>query len=100
MSLQVPTDADRALGHLEHLVDRLRSRGWLVEVAAQGDRWPTALVSNGELPGLNESVIAAPDHVGGDWFYYFGWGERIAPCTDPHGAVATLARVLAVHGDL
>ncbi|WP_157429822.1 hypothetical protein [Actinomadura oligospora] len=100
MSTRVTTDAERALGHLEHLVDRLRSRGWLVEVAAPGDRWPTALVSNGELPGLNESVIAAPDHSGGDWFYYFGWGERISPCAEPDRALATLARVLAVHTDL
>ncbi|MFC4905815.1 hypothetical protein [Actinomadura gamaensis] len=99
MSTQVMSDADRALGHLERLTDDLRSRGWLVEVSAHGDRWPTALVSNRELPGLNESVIAAPDRSGGDWCYYFGWGERIAPCSETDRAVSTLARVLAVRGD-
>ncbi|MQY03566.1 hypothetical protein [Actinomadura macrotermitis] len=104
MSTQVITDAEVALGHLERLTAELRSLGLLVEVAAPADRRPTALVANSELTGLNETVIAAPESspsagTGDGWAYYYGWGERIAPCTEPARAAALLGRVLATRRD-
>ncbi|WP_433327484.1 hypothetical protein [Spirillospora sp. CA-294931] len=98
MSSQVITDAETALGHLERLTDELRARGWRVEMAVPADRWPSALVANPELTGLNENVIAAPERSGSDgevWSYFYGWGERIAPCDEPSRAATLLARVLA-----
>ncbi len=48
---------------------------------------------------INESVIAAPEASGDAWSYCYGWGERIAPCTDPSGTAAALARVLTTRRD-
>ncbi|TDD86988.1 hypothetical protein E1293_08535 [Actinomadura darangshiensis] len=99
MSAQVITEAETALGHLERLTDVLRAGGWSVEVAAPADRRPTALVVNPSMRALQENVIAVRETSGSDWSYCYGWGERIAPCTDPSGAASTLGRVLAAHRD-
>ncbi|OLT30218.1 hypothetical protein BJF79_09975 [Actinomadura sp. CNU-125] len=93
------TEAEEALGHLEHLTDVLRSRGWTVEVSAHADRWPSALVANPAMPAMNESVIAVQEAHDRTWSYRYGWGERIAPCTDAEAAAAALVRVLAVKRD-
>ncbi|TDC78186.1 hypothetical protein [Actinomadura sp. 7K507] len=100
MSTQVISDAETALGHLERLTDELRSRGWTVEVAAHADRRPSALVANPAMRALNENVIAARERSDDGWSYFYGWGERIAPCADPSAAATALARVLAAHRDL
>lgn len=97
MATRMITEADTALGHLDRLTDALRSTGWAVEVAAPGDRLPSALVADPHMRRINESVIAAPE--GDVWSYFYGWGERIAPCTDPSGAATTLARVLTTRRD-
>ncbi|MEO3826136.1 hypothetical protein [Actinomadura sp. B10D3] len=95
MSAQVITDAETALGHLERLTDVLRADGWTVEVAAPEDRRPTAIVVNPRMRALHEHVIAVREESGDGWAYFYGWGEKIAPCTDPFGAAAALGRVLA-----
>ncbi|MBW8481299.1 hypothetical protein [Actinomadura parmotrematis] len=97
MLTQVMSDAEIALDHLERLTAELRSRGLLVEISAPGDRRPSALVANPELTGLNESVIAAREASG--WSFFYGWGERIAPCDEPSRAATLLGRVLAVRRD-
>ena len=43
---------------------------------------------------MDENVIAARDRSGDTWSYFHGWGERIAPCSDPAEAAAVLGRVL------
>ncbi|MGI5322841.1 hypothetical protein [Actinomadura nitritigenes] len=93
------TEADVALGHLERLTEELRSRGWTVEMAPPSDRWPSALVANPEMRMFNENVIAVQERSDGSWSYFYGWGERIAPCTDPSAAASMLIRVLAVRRD-
>ncbi|XRQ12072.1 hypothetical protein ACN3XK_14620 [Actinomadura welshii] len=95
MSTQVISEAEAALGHLERLTDELRSRGWSVEVAAPADRWPCALVADPRTPAHDETVIAARERSGDTWAYFYGWGERIAPCADPSAAATVLGRVLA-----
>ncbi|WP_083983311.1 hypothetical protein [Actinomadura hibisca] len=99
MSAQVITEAEVALGHLELLTDELRSRGWRVEVAAPGDRWPCATVANPEMPAFNETVIAVLEQADRSWSFYYGWGERIAPCADVARTVALLGRVLSTRRD-
>lgn len=99
MLVQAMTEAEEALGHLEHLTDVLRSRGWTVEVSAHADRWPSALVANPAMPAMNEPVIAVQEGPDGTWAYHYGWGERIAPCTDAPAAADALVRVLAVKRD-
>ncbi|TDB85741.1 hypothetical protein E1264_20185 [Actinomadura sp. KC216] len=99
MSVQMITEAEEALGHLEHLTAELRSRGWTVEVAAPHDRRPSALVADPRNPALNESVIATREQTDGGWSYFYGWGERIAPCADPAAAAAALGRVLTARRD-
>ncbi|MFC6878457.1 MULTISPECIES: hypothetical protein [Actinomadura] len=97
MSTQVIVDeAEISLGHLERLTEVLRSRGWTVEVSAHADRWPSALVANPGMTLFNESVIAVREPSDGSWSYFYGWGERIAPCTEPEAAAALLGRVLDV----
>jgi hypothetical protein len=99
MATHVISETDTALGHLERLTDALRSAGWAVEVAAPTDRLPSALVADPHMRRINESVIAAPEAAGDAWSYCYGWGERIAPCTDPSAATAALTRVLKTRRD-
>ncbi|GAA1780893.1 hypothetical protein [Actinomadura chokoriensis] len=99
MATRVIIDDETALAHLERLTDALRAAGWAVEVAAPGDRRPSALVADPHVRRINESVIAAPEGTGGAWSYCYGWGERIAPCTDPSGAATALGRVLTARRD-
>ncbi|MGP4023995.1 hypothetical protein [Actinomadura sp. 3N407] len=99
MSTQVISDAETALGHLERLTDELRSRGWAVEVAAPADRWPSALVADPRTRAMNENVIAARERSDDSWSYFYGWGERIAPCADPSAAATALGRVLTARRD-
>ncbi|NKZ07016.1 hypothetical protein [Actinomadura latina] len=99
MATRMITETGTALGHLDRLTDALRGAGWAVEVAAPGDRLPSALVADPHMRRINESVIAAPEGTGGAWSYFYGWGERIAPCTDAAGAAATLGRVLTARRD-
>ncbi|MCQ0005241.1 hypothetical protein [Actinomadura madurae] len=47
------------------------------------------------MRALHEHVIAVREESGDGWAYFYGWGEKIAPCTDPFGAAAALERVLA-----
>ncbi|KAB2365375.1 hypothetical protein [Actinomadura montaniterrae] len=93
------TEAEIALGHLERLTEELRSRGWTVELAPPSDRWPSALVANPEMRMFNENVIAVQERSDDSWSYFYSWGERIAPCTDPSAAAALLGRVLATRRD-
>lgn len=99
MSTRVIIDAEAELAQLERLTDALRAAGWAVEVAAPAGRRPSALVADPHMGRINESVIAAPDGPGGSWAYFYGWGERIAPCTDPSGTAALLGRVLTARRD-
>ena len=99
MATRLLPEADTALGHLDRLTEALRAAGWAVEVAAPGDRLPSATVADPHMRRINESVIAAPEGSGGVWSYFYGWGERIAPCTDPSGAAAALGRVLTARRD-
>lgn len=99
MATRMITETETALGHLERLTDALRSAGWTVEVAAPADRRPSALVADPHIRRINENVIAAPERTGDGWAYCYGWGERIAPCTDPSGAAALLGRVLTARRD-
>ncbi|MUN39743.1 hypothetical protein [Actinomadura litoris] len=99
MSVQAISEAEAALAHLERLTEVLRSGGWIVEVAAHADRWPSALVANPEMRGLNENVIAVLEQPGGTWSYFYGWGERICPCAEPEAAASALARVLSARRD-
>jgi hypothetical protein len=96
VSAQVISEAETALGHLERLTDVLRAAGWAVEVSAPEDRRPTAIVANPRMRLLQEHVIAVREASGdGSWAYCYGWGEKIAPCTDPFAAAAALEHVLA-----
>ncbi|WP_067455418.1 hypothetical protein [Actinomadura macra] len=99
MSVQTISDAETALGHLERLTEVLRAQGWTVEVSAHADRWPSALVANPRMRALNENVIAVQERPADTWAYFYGWGERIAPCSETADAAALLARVLAVRGE-
>ncbi|HEY8482214.1 MAG TPA: hypothetical protein VIL71_20510 [Spirillospora sp.] len=99
MSTQVISDAETALAHLERLTEELRSRGWTVELSAPADRWPCAIVSDPRTPAADENVIAAKERSGDTWSYFYGWGERIAPCSDPAAAAAALGRVFAARRD-
>ncbi|MDL4819037.1 hypothetical protein [Actinomadura opuntiae] len=99
MSALAITEAETAFGHLERLTEELRSRGWAVEMAPPSDRWPSALVANPEMRMFNENVIAVQERSDASWSYFYSWGERIAPCTDPSAAAALLGRVLATRRD-
>jgi hypothetical protein len=100
MSKHAIIDAEAELEHLERLTDALRAAGWAVEVTAPAGRRPSALVAEPRMRRINESVIAAPEGTGGgSWAYFYGWGERIGPCSDPSGAAAVLGRVLTARRD-
>ncbi|HUY47378.1 MAG TPA: hypothetical protein VMV92_16870 [Streptosporangiaceae bacterium] len=75
--------------HLEKLAAELAVRGFKVQLITPEHRLPSLAVANSEAAMLAESVVTGTD------FYWWPWGQKIAPITDVTAAADIVARVLA-----
>lgn len=91
---------ERRLGHLEMLVHELGRRGLMARVIRSRSGPAFCRVVNPETAGMSENVMCAPapgEAGRHSWLFWWSWGEPMHDVTDPQGAAAKVARVLATH---
>jgi hypothetical protein len=86
-------DAERlAVVQFDALKADLCLRGFLIVTSSEGGK-PTLRVVNREASGYQEDIGLAPDDTG-SWWFWWSWGDRIAPATDVEAAAFKIAYVL------
>src|SRR5689334_9508250 len=93
------TDADaarKAAMQLGSLAVNLRGRGFTARVTRAGARGCVSVASP-SLPQLSETVYAAP--ADGTWWFWWSWGDRIAPVGEVETAAFKIAYVLTPQAD-
>jgi hypothetical protein len=90
---------DRRIACLDALATELRSRGWAAYLAAPAGRLACLMVEDSREAAEPGSVVAATDAATGDWWYWFGWAERIGPASAPgEAAEAVIAELRPTAG--
>jgi hypothetical protein len=86
--------AGERLARLDALAAELTARGWTAYVTTPRGRPARLFVQNPHDPGMCADVLAAADSGTGDWWFWFGWAERIAPAGAPDTAAAVIVTEL------
>jgi len=73
---------------LEKLAAELGSRGFEARLLTPEDRLPSLVVTNPQAAMLGDTI-----RTGTEWFWW-PWGDRIAPVSDAAAAAGIIARVL------
>lgn len=79
------------------LAVNLRARGFTAQVTRGGARGCVSVVSQ-SVPRLSETVCAAPADDG-TWWFWWSWGDRIAPVGEVETAAFKIAYVLTPQAD-
>lgn len=87
------SQADEVVGCLETLMAELNGKGLAARIVRAGH--PFVHAASGTQPRLSEKVYAAPAQDGSSW-YWWSWGDPIAPAGEAAQAAVKIARVLAV----
>lgn len=88
-----------AVGLLEALSDRLGAAGWELDLVAPPGSPPALKVRNPAVPLMSDRVMAAL-MADGSWWFWWGFGVRIADAADLDHVVDVIGRVLSLAGDL
>ena len=88
------TPAEERLARLDALAAELTARGWTAFVVTPQGRIASLFVQNPQDPGVSADITAAAESVTGDWWFWFGWAERIAPVGMPETAAAVIVTEL------
>lgn len=83
--------------YLERLGRELRDRGFAVRLTTPQGGPPSLHVVNPRASALAENILA--ESIGGSWWFWWSWAERIAPADDLCEAVDRVTRVLAAIGE-
>jgi len=86
--------AEERLACLDALAAELTARGWTAYVITPRGRPARLFVQNPHDPGMCADVMAAAGSGTGDWWFWFGWAERIAPADAPDKAAALIVTEL------
>lgn len=81
-----------ATAQVEALATELSERGFATTVVSSG-KYRRLTVVNKAASQLSENVYAAPASDG-PWWFWWSWGERIAPVEDVSAAAHAVGRVL------
>jgi hypothetical protein len=85
---------EERLARLDALAAELTAHGWTAYVTTPRGRPACLFVQNPHDRGMCVDVMAAPESGTGDWWFWFGWAERIAPAATPGTAAEAIAREL------
>ncbi len=78
---------------LDMLAAQLNARGWTAYLRAPADRLASLVVLDPrDDRTMGSDIVAAP--AAGDWWYWFSWGERIAPVRAPGAAADAVISAL------
>jgi hypothetical protein len=86
--------AEDRIACLDVLAAQLHARGWTAYITTPDGRLARLLVQDPDDRAECGDVMAAPDDSSGEWWYWFGWAERIAPVSASASAAETIIRVL------
>jgi hypothetical protein len=86
--------AENQIACLDVLAAELIARGWAACVTAPPGRPVRLFVQDPGDPAMFSYIAAAPGDTSGDWWFWFGWAERIAPTAMPGTAAEAIARQL------
>ena len=86
--------AEERLARLDALAAELTARGWTAYVTTPRGRPACLFVQNPCDRGMCADVMAAAGSGTGDWWFWFGWAERIAPVGAPGTAAAVIVTEL------
>ena len=80
---------------LEMLAAQMHARGWTAYLHAPADRLASLVVQDPrDERTMGSDIVAAPGGAPGDWWYWFSWGERIAPVHAPGAAADAVISAL------
>jgi len=79
---------------LDVLAAEVTARGWAASVVAPPHRAPRLFVQHPSDTVMSGTILAAPDDATSEWWYWFGWAERIAPAGSPTQAADAIAGTL------
>ena len=80
---------------LDMLAAQLHARGWTAYLRAPADRLTSLFVQDPhDGRTMGSDIVAAPGGGAGDWWYWFSWGERIAPVHAPDAAADAVISAL------
>ena len=86
--------AEEWLTRLDVLAAELTACGWTAYVTTPRGRPARLFVQNPCDRGMCADVMAAAGSGTGDWWFWFGWAERIAPVGAPDTAAAVIVTEL------
>jgi hypothetical protein len=86
--------ADNQIACLDALAAELIARGWAACITTPPGRPVRLLVQDPADPAMFSYIAAVPDHTSGNWWFWFGWAERIAPTATPGAAAEAIASEL------
>ena len=86
--------AEKRLARLDALAAELKARGWTAYVTTPRGRPARLFVQNPRDRGLCADVMAVAEGDTGDWWFWFGWAERIAPADAPDTAAVAIVTEL------
>jgi hypothetical protein len=81
-----------AVVQFDALKAALCGRGFLTVTSSEGGK-PSLRVANREASGYQEDIALAADDTG-SWWFWWSWGDQIAPTTDVEAAAFKIAYVL------
>jgi hypothetical protein len=90
-------DGAAELGQLATVISGAAGGVYEAVVSAPAGGRPRLRVRNRAAPVLVEDVFCAAG-PGGEWWFWWGWAERIAPAADVAGAAGLVMHVLAAAG--
>ena len=87
--MAVETSHEADVTALEKLAAELTARGFETRLAVPQGHVPSLAITNPQATALSETVVADED------WYWWSWGERVAPVADVSEAAGAIARVLS-----
>jgi hypothetical protein len=93
------TPVQDRIASLDALAAEMSARGWTAQVTTTTSRLASLFVQDPRDRAVCGDVLATRDDATGDWWYWFGWAERIAPVTTPATAADAIVRGLHRSGD-
>src|SRR6516164_2531726 len=81
-----PGKAGDAIACLDVLAAHLRARGWTTYINTPDGRLAFLFVQGPHHRAESGEIIAIADSTTGDWWYWFGWAQRITRVHPPAAA--------------
>jgi len=91
--------AGNQIARLDALAAEVIARGWAAYITTPLGRPIRLFVQDPCDLAMCSYIVAAPDDASGDWWYWFGWAERIAPTGLPATAAEAIIGTLRRSAD-